>query len=115
MSRRRTSVADRNRFVDLKLQGQTLHEIAQATGWSFECVRTWWRRYRDDRRRALDPPDKRTQRGGPMSRFPLEVRQAFEQVKHAHPGWGAPVARLRVAEQLAVAVQDLPALSMIEQ
>ena len=31
-------------MVDLKLDGYTLREVAEQTGWSFECVRKWWRR-----------------------------------------------------------------------
>jgi transposase-like protein len=69
MSQQNTTVAERHHFVDLKLQGHPLREIAEQTGWSFYCVRYWWRQYRDGGREALDPPDKRKQRGGPMSTF----------------------------------------------
>jgi len=115
MSQRQASVAERNQFVDLKLVGHTLPEIADMTGWSFECVRSWWRRYRDGGRRGLDPDDGRQQRGGRMSSFSEKIQAAFSEVKQAHPGWGAPVARARLAEQLELDEACLPSISTIEK
>jgi len=115
MSQRKTSVADRHRFVDLKLKGHSLREVAEQTGWSFYCVRHWWRRYRDGGRDALDPPDRRKQRGGHMSTFPGVVRFACLRIKKEHPKWGAEVARLRVAERLDLPEADLPCVSTIEK
>jgi len=115
MSQRRTSVADRHRFIDLKLQGHSLPEIAEQTGWSFSCVRYWWRRYRDGGRQGLDPPDQRKHRGGPMSTFPGVVRFSFLRIKKEHPKWGAKVARPRVAARLDMPEEDLPCVSTIEK
>lgn len=115
MNQRQTSVAERNQFIDLKLQGHTLSDIAGATGWSLACVRYWWRRYRDGGRSALAPVDKRKQRGGRMSSFPSEIQATFSTVKEEHPGWGAPVARTRIAAQLQLAERDLPSISTIEK
>ena len=115
MSQRRTTVAERNHFIDLKLAGHTLKEVAEETGWSFECVRYWWRCCRDGGRKALDPPDGRGQRGGPMSTFPEEVRFSFLRIKKEHPGWGAAVARPRVAERLSLPEDELPSISTIER
>lgn len=114
MSKRQTTVAERHQFIDLKLQGHTLAAIAEATGWSFACVRSWWRRYRDGGRQALAPVDGRKRRGGRMSTFPKKVQSAFAQIKKQHPGWGAAVARPRVAENLSVPQQQLPSVSTIE-
>jgi hypothetical protein len=50
-----------------------------------------------------------------MSSFPGEVRFAFLRIKKMHPGWGAAVARLRVAEGLGVAETSLPCISTIEK
>ena len=103
MGQRQTSVSERNYFIDLKLTGLTLEEVAEETGWSLYCVRYWWRRYRDGGRKALDPPDGRKQRGGSMSTFPGVMRFAFLRIKKEHPGWGADVDRvLRLFEQGAV-------------
>lgn len=115
MSQHQTTVTERHRMIDLKQQGYTIQAVATEMGWSFACVRKWWRRYRDGGRAALDPPDRRGERGGRMSTFCDEVRQAFQTIKEAHPGWGAPVARLHVALELEVAEATLPSLSTIEK
>ena len=115
MSQRNTTVAERHHFVDLKLQGHPLREIAEQTGWSFYCVRYWWRQYRNGGREALDPPDKRKQRGGPMSTFSGVIRFAFLRIKKEHPTWGAEVARPRVAERLDIPESELPCVSTIEK
>ena len=57
MSQRQTTVAKRNHFIDLKLVGHTLKEVAEETGWSLDCVRFWWRRYRDGGMSTLVHPD----------------------------------------------------------
>jgi transposase len=115
MSQHQTSIAERNRMIDLKLQGYSLAAIASEMGWTTGCVRKWWRRYRKGGRAALDPIDRRQQRGGRMSLFDVEVPQAFHAVKMAHPGWGAPLARLHVALQMGVSQSELPSLSTIEK
>lgn len=115
MSPRQTTVAERNHFIDLKLAGYTLEDVAEETGWSFESVRLWWRCYRDGGRKALNPPDERKQRGGPMSTYPGVVRFAFLRIKKEHPGWGADVARPRVARRLGIPEDDLPSISVIER
>ena len=107
MSQRQTTVAKRNHFIDLKLVGHTLKEVAEETGWSFDCVRFWWRRYRNGGRKVLDPPDERKQRGGPMSTFPGVVRFAFLRIKKEHPGWGADVARPRMVKRLDIREDEL--------
>jgi len=115
MSQRQTTVAERNHFIDLKLVGHTLEEIAEGTGWSYYCVRHWWRRYRKGGRQALDPLDRREQRGGRMSTFPGVIRFAFLRVKKEHPGWGADVARPRVASRLGLSEEEMPCVSTIEK
>lgn len=110
-----TTVAERHRFIEMKLKGYTIAEIAEETGWSFYCVRYWWRRYRDGGWEALDPPDGRKERGGHMSTFPGVVRFAFLRIKKEHPSWGAEVARPRVAERLNIPEEELPCVSTIEK
>jgi len=102
-------------MVDLKLDGYTLREISKQTGWSLECVRKWWRCFRKDGRRALVGNRSGRKRTGPMSTFPGVVRFAFLRIKKMHPGWGADVARLRVAQRLGVAEASLPCISTIEK
>lgn len=115
MSHQYTTVADRHRMIDLKLQGATLKEAAAQTGWSCVCVRKWWRRYRDGGRPALAPADGRQQRGGRMSSFDPVVRFACLRLKKEHPAWGADVVRARLAAQLALPLVSLPSPSTIEK
>lgn len=114
MKEKQTTVAERNEFVDLKLAGKTIVEIAAETGWSFYCVRYWWRQFREGGREALVSEDKRKQRGL-MSQFPGVVRFALLRIKKKHPKWGAPVARLQVAKDLDLAIEELPSISTIEK
>lgn len=84
MKERRTTVAEWNEFVDLKLAGKTIAEISEKTGWSYYCVRYWWRQFRESGREALEPEDRRKQRGL-MSQFPGVVRFALLWIKKEHP------------------------------
>jgi hypothetical protein len=115
MEQQETSIVERNKFIDLKLSGCTIAEIAEKTGWSYYCVRQWWRRFREGGRPALKPEDGRKQRGGAMSTFPGVIRFALLRIKKEHPGWGAPVARLQAGKQLNIAQQELPSVSTIEK
>ena len=115
MSISKTTVAERNRIVDLKLEGFTLNEIAEQTGWSFECVRKWWRRFQKEGRRALKGKRPGKPANGPMSSFPCSVRFVCLRLKKQHPGWGADVVRLRLAQRLDLAEADLPCSSTIEK
>ncbi len=115
MSQKGTTIAERNHFIDRKLSGYTLQEIADETGWTKGCVRKWWRRYRDGGRAALVPPDRRKQRGGRMSSFPGQVRFACLRLKKEHPGWGADVVRPRMAPRLGLPASQLPSVSTIEK
>jgi hypothetical protein len=70
---RRTTVAERNDFTDRHAAGESYEEIAEDAGWSHQA--------RDGGRIALDPPDGRKARGGPMSTFPGVVRYCFLRIK----------------------------------
>jgi len=50
-----------------------------------------------------------------MSIFPHVVRFSFLRIKKEHPGWGAAVARPRVAERLSLPEEKLPSISTIER
>lgn len=113
---RRTTVAERNDFTDRHAAGESYEEIAEDAGWSQWTVRYWCRQARDGGRIALDPPDGRKARGGPMSTFPGVVRYCFLRIKLEHPGWGADVARARAVEEYPVLEgYDLPSVSTIER
>jgi len=115
VSIRKTTIAERNRIIDLKLDGYTLREIAEETGWSFECVRKWWRLFRKDGRKALKTRRPGKPAKGPMSNFSCQLRFACLRLKKQHPGWGADVVRLRMAERLGIDEVELPCTSTIEK
>lgn len=115
VSLQRTTVAERNRIIDLKLKGYTLREIAEQTGRSFECARKWWRQYRKDGRKALRGRQQGKPARGAMSSFPCRVRFACLRLKKQHPGWGADVVRLRMAERLDIEESHLPCTSTVEK
>lgn len=115
MGQKRTTIAERHHFIDLKQAGYTIPEIAEEAGWSFGCVRYWWRQYRDGGRTALAPPDERKLRGGRMSTFPGVVRFACLRIKKEHPGWGADVVRPRMAQRRGVPEDEMPSVSTIEK
>jgi hypothetical protein len=50
-----------------------------------------------------------------MSNFPCRVRFGCLRLKKRHPGWGADVVRLRLADRLQLAEADLPCTSTIEK
>jgi len=76
--------------------GQTDGEMAQRLGWSKWTVRKWRRAYQKNGEEGLLSRMGRPQRG-PLSTFPLEVRDELEKMRKAHPGWG-PVT---LVEELA--------------
>lgn len=114
MKQKQTTVAERNKFIDLKLAGNTLAEVAEQTGWSLYCVRYWWRQYRDGGREALAPDDQRKKRRK-LSKFPGEVRFALLRIKKRHPKWGAPVVQLQTAKNLKMDMEEMPSVSAIEK
>jgi len=50
-----------------------------------------------------------------MSTFPGVARFTFLRIKKEHPGWGAAVARPRVAERLVLPEEEMPSVSTIER
>jgi len=50
-----------------------------------------------------------------MSTFPGVIRFAVLRIKKEHPGWGADVARPRVAERLDLPEEEMPSVSTIER
>ena len=50
-----------------------------------------------------------------MSTFPAVIRFAFLRIKKEHPGWGADVARPRVAKRLELPEEEMPSVSTIER
>ena len=50
-----------------------------------------------------------------MNTFPGVIRFAFLRIKKEHPGWGADVARPRVAKRLNLPEEEMPSVSTTEK
>jgi len=83
---RMTTLQERKEIAERSAIGQTDAQIAQAMGISIATVRKWRRKQKDGK----DPPVSRMGRPptGPLSTFPVPVREAIRQMRQAHPGWG---------------------------
>lgn len=106
MATQYTTYTERVEMVKRKLDGETLQEIAAAMGWSFECVRKWWRRFRDGGYEALRSAPRHAP--GPMAHSHLRVRYVALRLKCEHPKWGPEVIRARMAERPALKGMSLP-------
>ena len=62
-------------------------------GWSFECVRKWWRRFRDGGYDALRSVKRSA--SGPMARSHPRVHYVALRLKLEHPKWGPEVIDAR--------------------
>lgn len=76
--------------------GATLAQIAQELQCSRETVRKWWR----VQRQGGTPRPRGRPRRGPLSTFPVELRNRAIALKEAHPHWGPAAVKLELAKQL---------------
>jgi transposase len=97
-------VAIRQRIVERHYAGVSLPTIAREFGLSPWTVRTLWRRYRERGEAGLGPDYAACGRPGP--RFPAPIYAHALAVRRAHPGWGAGLIRIELAE--AFPGQPLP-------
>src|SRR3990172_637984 len=68
-------------------------EIAQAMQLSIAVVRKWRRKARDHGREGLITIMCRP-RSGALGHFPEELRDAIQEMRQAHSGWGAGTLRV---------------------
>ncbi len=107
-----TSFAERLEIGERWAAGQSDAEIAAALGRSVWVVRKWRRRYQRQGRAGLQSHLGRPATGA-LGSFPEEIRQAINEMRTAHPGWGplALLAELKRDERFAG--QSLPSRSRI--
>jgi len=101
---RALAVDVRQQIIERHLAGATLAAIAQELTLSPDTVRNIWRRYRDRGEAGLAPDYAACGRPGP--RFPAAVYAAALAMRREHPGWGATLIRLKLAD--ACPGQPLP-------
>jgi len=89
---RRTTLKERIEMGERWEAGQTDPQIATASGISVWTVRKWRRKYQQDGRSGLVSRMGRPASGA-LGQFPLELRDAVQELRTANPGWG-PLALL---------------------
>jgi transposase len=105
-----TSQKDRQRFYELHQAGRTYQQIADEFGVSLECVRLWCRRQKAGggvENRYYNP------RAGTLSQFSPRVRQRIEELRRAHPHWGAASLLLQLGKAPDLAEEALPSRASI--
>lgn len=96
-------------LMQRKEAGATLAQIANELDCTLATVRKWWRIQRDGR---VVAPRGRAPRGV-LSTFRADVREQAIALKRQHPHWGPAVVRVELAEQLDVALAQLPSVSRL--
>lgn len=89
------SIAIRRQIIERHTQGESLVAISGEMQLSYHTVKRMWRHWR--RYGKLEPNYEQARQRG-TRKYP-QVRAAAVQMKRHHPGWGAGLIRLQVAEQ----------------
>lgn len=106
----RTTPAQRRRFYQCHLGGETYQEIAASAHVSVECVRYWCRRQRDG---GSNQSHYQRHSKGILSRFTPLVRYVILRLKLAHPRWGPERIRYHLGQRLSCRGHQLPHPSSI--
>lgn len=107
---RQTTPAQRRRFYQRHLQGESYPEIADHEGVSKACVRYWCRRQRDGGSyRSL----YRRAPAGLLHRFDPKVRYSVLRLKRAHPRWGPSRILFHLKKRLSLRGVRLPSQASI--
>ena len=101
-----SSVVERLSLVRLKEAQSTLAAASRALGFGPAWGQKWWRRYQAGGEAALNPPPPPAP--GPLATFGPAVAEAVLALRRTHPLLGARLARLRLADDLALAGERLP-------
>jgi transposase len=97
-------MATREAIVARHQAGSSLPQIATELGVPWATVRRLWRRYRDQGEAGLTPNYAACGRHG--ARYPAAVHDQALAWRREHPGWGAGLIRVLLAE--AFPEQPLP-------
>ena len=106
----RTTIEQREAFIQHRAQGETFAEIAQAYGVSWQCVRFWWQRFR--RGEGVSSHYVR-ERHSLLMRFSPLVRYVILRLRIAHPHWGPRRIRYHLQQRPSLAGQALPSATQI--
>lgn len=106
----RTTVEQREAFIQRHAKGETFAAIAQAYGVSWQCVRLWWQRFL--RGEGVTSHYVREQHSLLMRFAPL-VRYVILRLKVAHPHWGPRRLRYHLQQRPSLVGQPLPSATQI--
>jgi len=106
----RTTIEQREAFIQRHVQGETYAEISHAYGVSWQCVRYWWHRFRRG-----EGVKHQYQRAGHqlLMRFSPLVRYAILRLKLKHPHWGPQRLRYHLQQRPTLVGQRVPSVTQI--
>lgn len=105
-----TTPAQRRRFYERHVRGETYRKIAASMNVSVECVRYWYRRQRDG---GSSKSRYRREGKGVLSRFAPVVRYIILRLKLSHPRWGPERIRYHLGKRPSCRTERLPHPSSI--
>ncbi len=106
----RTSIEQREAFIERHAKGETFAEIAQVYGVSWPCVRFWWQRFR--RGEGVTSHYVR-ERHSLLMRFTPLVRYGILRLKIAHRHWGSRRIRYHLQQRPSLVGHSLPSATQI--
>lgn len=106
----RTTIEQREAFIQRHAQGESYAEISRAYGVSWQCVRYWWHRFR--RGEGVKSQYQREHHQLLMRFSPL-VRYAILHLKLTHPHWGPQRLRYQLQRRPTLVGQRIPSVTQI--
>ena len=100
----------RREFFIRHIRGETYQGIADATGYSFECVRYWCRRQRDG---GNSETHYHRASQGALCTFAPIVRYAILRMRLEHPRWGAGSIRFHLQKRVSLHGLAIPSVASI--
>jgi transposase InsO family protein len=101
--------AEKQMISQKKAAGVSLVQISVELQCSFETVRKWWRNGRDQVKVQARGRPKR----GPLSTYPVKVREKAVELKQAHPHWGPEMVKLELKKALRLRTEELPSAARL--
>lgn len=106
------SLQERSEIMVRAEQKENDRQIAEAMQLSIAVVRKWRRKARDHGRMGLVTSMGRPHTG-PLGHFPEEVRDAIQEMRVQHSGWGAGTLRVELTKDVRFAGLPIPSVPRI--
>ena len=114
MGQKKLSRGEREQIYLKKAKGESLPEIAEELNISYECVRKWWRRFRDEGLNGLEERVRGRKPKGILSDFDVKVVSKSLELKRSHPRWGANRVMLALSSDPELAWLKRPSRSRLQ-